>query len=390
MMNKVGFQTRCVHSGERLDPMGAIHTPLYNHSTFGFPNTESLLDVVEGRKPGSLYTRYGFNPTIVAVEEKLAALEDGETALVFGSGMAAEAALFLSLCKTGDHVICLGDLYGGTFELLSTNLPELGISTTFLDGNEAENLSEAIRGNTRVVFFETPSNPNLEVFDIRKISQICAKRRVLSVVDSTFASPVNQNPLALGADLVVHSATKYLGGHSDITGGAVVGKGDLLRKIALWRKNLGQVMAPDVAFLLARSLRTLGVRVRAQNESAMLIAEFLAKNPKVKTVNYPGLPAFSGHAIAKTQMRGFGGMISFLFAGDAHQTAALVDRLKIFSIAPSLGGVESLVTQPVTTTHHGLSETERVRRGILPGTVRLSIGLEDTGDLIADLEQAIG
>lgn len=388
-MNKPGFQTQCIHAGEHLDPMGAIHMPLYNHSTFGFANTQALLDVVEGRKPGSLYTRYGMNPTIAAVEEKLAALEEGESALAFASGMAAEAAVFLSLCKTGDHIVCLGDVYGGTFELLGSNLPELGITTTFLAGSQVQGLGAAIRENTRLVFFESPSNPNLEVFDIRQIAKVCADAGVLSVIDSTFASPVNQNPLTMGIDLVVHSATKYLGGHSDITGGVIVGSKSLLNRIGFWRKNLGQVMAPDVAFLLARSLRTLGVRVNAQNHSAMRIAEFLSGHSKVKAVNYPGLPAFPGHQIAKTQMRGFGGMISFLFDGNMAQTMAAVDCLKVFSIAPSLGGVESLVTQPVTTTHHGLEEAERIKRGILPGTIRLSIGLENAEDLIADLDQAL-
>ncbi len=389
MKREAGLSTRCIHAGDRRDAQGAIHTPLYNHSTFGFPNTQALLDVVDGKTQGSLYTRYGLNPTIMSVEEKLASIEGGEAALVFGSGMAAESAIFLAYCKAGDHLVCIGDVYGGTFELLTTNLPQLGITTTFLLGHEMHRLEEVIQDNTKLIFFETPTNPNMEVFDIEHIARIAKKRGVLTVVDSTFATPVNQRPLALGADLVMHSTTKYMGGHSDLTGGAVIGSVERVKPVVLWRKNLGQVMAPEVAFLLSRSLRTLVVRVRAQNESAGILAARLAEHPHVEHVNYPGLSSHPQHEIAKRQMRGFGGMLSFVFKGDAETTAHFVDRLRLFSIAPSLGGVESLVTQPITTTHHGLDPAERARRGITDGMVRLSVGLEDVEDLWADLKQAL-
>jgi len=385
-----GLSTRCIHAGDTLDPRGAIHTPLYSHSTFAFPNTQGVLDVVEGRATGSLYTRYGLNPTIQSVEEKLASIEGGESAWVFSSGMAAESATFLAFCKAGDHIICIGDVYGGTFEFLGQNLPCIGITTTFLLGSEIEELDAAIKDNTRIIFFETPTNPNIEVFDVDAISKIARQRGVLVVVDNTFATPVNQSPLALGADLVIHSATKYLGGHSDLTGGVVVGRPELLQPIWTWRKNLGQMMAPEVAYLLARSLRTLVVRVKAHNASAELLARRLSEHPRVDRVSYPGLQSHPQHDLAKRQMRGFGGMLSFVVRGDAKTTAAAVDRLKLFSIAPSLGGVESLVTQPVTTTHHGLTQEERHRRGISDGMVRLSVGLEDTEDLWDDLEQALG
>ncbi|MCK6512390.1 PLP-dependent aspartate aminotransferase family protein [Myxococcota bacterium] len=390
MKKEAGLSTRCIHAGDRRDAKGAIHTPLYNHSTFGFPSTQALLDVVQGRTQGSLYTRYGMNPTIVSVEEKLASIEGAEGSLVFGSGMAAESATFLAHCKTGDHIVCIGDVYGGTFELLSYNLPQLGITTTFLLGDELGRLEEVIHDKTRLVFFETPTNPNMEVFDIAWIAEIAKRRGILTVVDSTFATPVNQHPLALGADLVIHSTTKYMGGHSDLTGGAVIGATERLQPLVVWRKNLGQVMAPEVAFLLSRSLRTLAVRVRAQNQSAAILAERLAKHPRVDHVNYPGLSSHPQHEIAKRQMRGFGGMLSFVFKGDAQTTAVAVDRLRLFSIAPSLGGVESLVTQPITTTHHGLDPAERLRRGIVDGMVRLSVGLEDVEDLWSDLDQALG
>ena len=385
-----GISTLCVHGGDARDAHGALHAPLYNHSTFGFPSTQAVVDVVQGRVEGSLYTRYGLNPTIRATERKLALIEGGEAALVFSSGMAAEAAIFLALCKGGDHIVCIGDVYGGTFELLHSQLPGLGIQTTFLLGHEVGRLPQALTARTRMVYFETPTNPNMEVLDIAAIAASAKARGALAVVDSTFASPVNQLPLGLGADLVVHSATKYLGGHSDLTGGVAIGARTLIDAIWNWRKNLGQIMAPEVAYLLARSLRSLTVRVRQQNASAMAIAEFLHRHPKVCQVNYPGLPSAPGHTVARRQMKGFGGMISFVYDGDAAATAAFVDRLRLFAIAASLGGVESLVTQPVTTTHHGLTTEERTRRGIVDGLVRLSIGLEDEADLIADLRQALG
>jgi cystathionine gamma-synthase len=386
---KTGFSTLCVHGGEELDSQGGIHIPLYNHSTFGFPSTQALLDVVEGRKEGNLYTRYGLNPTIRAVERKLALLEGGELSFVFSSGMAAEAATFLAHCKAGDHIVCIGDVYGGTFELLGDNLPHLGIQTTFLLGTEVHRLREAMTERTRIVFFETPTNPNMEILNVAAIAQTVRAAGALTVVDNTFASPVNQNPLALGADIVIHSTTKYLGGHSDLTGGVVIGPKPLLEPIWPWRKNLGQMMAPEVAYLLARSLRTLTVRVRQQNATAHAVAQFLSTHPRVLKVNYPGLSAFPGNAVAARQMRGFGGMVSFIYDGDAAATASVVDRLRIFTIAASLGGAESLVTQPITTTHHGMTPEERARRGIVDGMVRLSCGLEDTEDLVSDLEQAL-
>jgi cystathionine gamma-synthase/methionine-gamma-lyase len=376
-----------VHAGETLDAQGGIHAPLYNHSTFGFSSTADLLDVVEGRKEGNLYTRYGLNPTIRSLERKLADLENGEMAYAFSSGMAAEAATFLAYLGSGDHVACIGDVYGGTYELLSSNLRGLGIETTFLLANEASRLPSALGNRTKMVFFETPTNPNLDLVDIRAASRMARSAGALTVVDNTFATPVNQTPLDLGADLVVHSATKYLGGHSDLTGGVVVGARELLEPIWTWRKNLGQMMAPEVAFLLSRSIRSLVVRVRAQNETAQQVAQFLAGHPRVLRVNYPGLGG--GSDLARSQMRGFGGMLSFVFDGDAAVTAAKVDRLRLFSIAASLGGVESLATQPVTTTHHGLLPGERERRGIVDGLVRLSCGLENAEDLVRDLEQAL-
>jgi cystathionine gamma-synthase/methionine-gamma-lyase len=385
-----GLSTRCVHAGDVRDAEGALHVPLYNHTTFGFASTADLLDVLEGRRVGNIYTRYGFNPTIRAVEAKLADLEGAEGALAFSSGMAAESAAILGHVQAGDHVVCIGDVYGGTQELLGWNLPRLGVRSAFLMADEADRLAEALEDRTRLVFFETPTNPALAVIDIAAAAEVAHAAGALVIVDNTFASPVNQNPLEHGADLVVHSATKYLGGHSDLTAGAVMGPQELLTPIWNWRKSLGQIIAPDVAFLLARSLRTLVVRVRAQNEGAERVARFLAGHPRVVEARHPALLEGKAAEIAARQMRGGGGMVTFVVDGDATAGAAVVDRLRLIANAVSLGSVESLATQPVASTHHDLTDEERSRRGIGPGMIRISVGLEDPEDLIADLDQALG
>jgi cystathionine beta-lyase/cystathionine gamma-synthase len=379
--------TRCVHAGEMDDPQGSPHSPLYSSTTFKFPSTQALLDVVEGRTAGPLYTRYGLNPTILALEEKLAALENAEAAWAFCSGMAAEAALFLSHGRKG--VICIGDAYGGTLELLKDQLPLLGIPGHFLLGHELDRLPQLLQQGVGLVFFETPTNPVLEIFDIAAIAELAHRHGALVAVDNTFASPVNQQPLALGADFAVHSCTKYLGGHSDLTAGAIMASKALLAPIWGWRKNLGQMLAPETAALLARSIRTLPIRVQQQNANAQAVAEALSQHPRVSRVLYPGLDSFPGKALAARQMSGFGGMLSFELAEGGVAASTVADRLRLFALAPSLGGVESLITQPCTTTHHGLSAEERARRGISDGMLRLSIGLEDPKDLIADLHQAL-
>lgn len=385
--NTPALSTRCVHAGELADAHGSPHTPLYSSTTFKFANTADLLDVVDGRKPGSLYTRYGLNPTIFALEAKLAALEGAEAAWAFCSGMAAESALFLTHGRKG--IVCIGDAYGGTLELLSSQLPELDIPTHFLLGSELQGLAALLEAGAGLVFFETPTNPTLEILDIRKISAIAHDYGALVAVDNTFASPVNQNPLALGADLVIHSATKYLGGHSDLTAGVLMGSQALLSPVWNWRKNLGTTIAPEIAALLMRSIRTLTVRVERQNATAQRVAEAMARHPRVARVYYPGLADFPGHTLAKAQMKGYGGMLTVQLKGGYEDAVKATDKLKLFAIAASLGGVESLATMPVTTTHHGLDPAERTRRGIGDSMIRLSIGLEDPADLIADLEQAL-
>lgn len=385
---KQGLSTRSIHGHSIKDAHGSPHLPVYDTTTFAFKSTADLLDVVDGRKPGSLYTRYGLNPSIFAIEETLAGLEGAEMAWSFCSGMAAETALFMTHGREG--IVCIGDAYGGTLELLASQLPLLGIKTYLILGSELDQLDALLAAGAKMVFFETPTNPTLEMLDIRAISAKAHAYGALVVVDNTFASPVNQLPLELGADFVVHSATKYLGGHSDLTAGALMGSKELLMPVWDWRKNLGSMISPATASLLARSLRTLVVRVRQQNESAQRVAEAMVCHPKVARVFYPGLADFPGHALAKEQMYGFGGMLSIEVAGGGEDATRVADRLKLFALAPSLGGAESLVTQPCTTTHHGLTPEERARRGISDAMLRLSVGLEDVEDLIADLEQALG
>lgn len=382
-----GLATRSIHGHSLKDAHGSPHIPIYDTTTFTFETTADILDVVEGRKAGSLYTRYGLNPSIFALEETLAGLEDAEAAWVFSSGMAAETALFLTHGRSG--IVCVGDAYGGTMELIADQLPQLGIPTHLILGSELDQLESLLADGARMVFLETPTNPTLEVFDIADIAHRAHAYGAIVAVDNTFASPVNQQPLALGADVVVHSATKYLGGHSDVTAGVLMGSKELLAPVWAWRKNLGSMPAPTTASLLARSLRTLTVRLKQQNASAQRIAEAMDSHPSVERVFYPGLPDFPGHALAQKQMHGFGGMLSLEVKGGRDAATRTADRLQLFGLAASLGGAESLVTQPCTTTHYGLPPEERTRRGISDALLRLSVGLEDTEDLIADLEQAL-
>lgn len=382
-----GQSTRAIHASTTRDGLGAPHLPIYNTTTFTFQNTAALLDVVEGRTKGSLYSRLGLNPNVVALEETMASIEGVEKALAFSSGMAAITALFAAYGRSG--IVCIGDAYGGTLELLTDQLPLLGISAHFLLGSEIERLEGLLESGTRLVFFETPTNPRLEIFDVAKLSALAHSFGALVAIDNTFASPVNQLPHALGADIVLYSATKSLGGHSDVTGGLLLGDAELIDPIWPWRKNFGTSIAPEPAALLSRSLRTLAVRVNAQTVSAQAIADELESDRRVTRVFYPGLKSFPGHELASAQMSGFGGMLTIEVAGDAHAAAQVVDRLSIFSLAPSLGGVESLVSQPTATSHHGLSAEELGRRGITDSMIRLSVGLEDTVDLIADLTHAL-
>ncbi|MGQ7300299.1 trans-sulfuration enzyme family protein [Marinobacter nauticus] len=385
--NNQGPATRIIHNRRHKDAFGSPYSPVYNTTTYRFENTADLLDVIEGRSDGNLYTRWGTNPSIQELEQGLAGLENAEAALGFASGMAAISATLLAHGRNG--IVCVGDLYGGTQELLKNHCQALGIPVTFLFREEQDQLAETLNEPGKLVYFETPANPNMAILDIRTIAETAHQHGALVAVDNTFASPINQKPLELGADLVLHSATKYLGGHSDLTAGALMTSASLAKPVVAWRKNLGQLIAPETAALLSRSLRTLPLRVRQHNENAMAVAQAMEQHPKVTKVHYPGLPSFEGHDLAKQQMTGFGGMLSIEVDGGQQAAEKVADSLKVFLLATSLGGVESLVSQPSATSHHGLSREERLKRGIGDGMLRLSVGLEDAEDLIADLNQAL-
>ncbi len=384
-----GPSTRSVHAGGTRDAdRGLLVTPICLSSTFFFRSTQELAEHLEGRRSGHFYSRYS-NPTVEAVEAKIAALEGAERGLCFGSGMAAIATLFLSQLKQGDHVVATRDLYGGTYEFLASALPRWGIDVTLTPTNDTRALDAAIGPKTRLVYTETPTNPTLAVVDLEAVAQIARRHGVACAVDSTFASPVNQRPLGFGFDFVLHSATKYLGGHCDLVGGVVVGSRERIHEIGQLRKALGGILDPHPAFLLERGLKTLALRMDRHNQNGLEIASHLADHPKVKRVHYPGLREHPGHGIAVRQMSGFGGVVAFELRATREEAARFVESLELAFLAPSLGGVETLVSQPSATSHFHLKPEERAALGISDSLVRLSLGIEDAADLIRDLDRAL-
>jgi len=389
MKTKYRFPTLTIHAGEEEGfPFGAATTPIYQTSTFAFKNTAEVIEYQKGDSSKYLYTRYG-NPTLKTVEDKMAALEGGEAGLLVSSGMAAVSTIALTLVSSGEEIISTEPVYGGTFHLFKEVFPKLGIVVNFVDPEKIEQVELLLKANTKLFFCETPTNPNLKIVDIRRIVEIAKERRIPVVVDNTFATPYNQNPLSLGADLVVHSGTKYLGGHSDLVAGVIVGLKSVIDKAIEVMKVLGGCIDPFCAFLLLRGLKTLGVRVERQNHNASKVAEFLSGQDKVNRVFYPGLPTSSQHNLAKSQMRGFGGMVCFEVEGGLESATKVIDNLKLFINATSLGGVESLASLPVLTSHFGFDQKELQRADVTPGMVRLSCGIEDELDLIEDLRQAL-
>ena len=381
--------TRLIHAGgATTGDATPLTTPIYETATFVFDSAKELLAYNEGRSSKYLYSRYG-NPTIVSVEQKLAALERAERSLLFSSGMAAIATTLMTHVKAGDEVVCGAAIYGGTLHLLEDLLSKFGVESTFVSLTQLAEPEGVIGDRTRLVWFESPINPTLRCLDVGRIAAACRARRVLSVIDNTFASPINQQPLALGVDLAMQSATKYLNGHSDVTGGVVSGRRELVDPIEKTRRQIGTVMDPYPAYALGRGLKTLPLRIARHNASARAIAEFLANDRRVSVVLYPGLPSHPDHAIARKQMTGFGGMVCFDLAGDYSRAEGLYDRLKIIKRAASLGGVESLISMPVLTSHWGHTVAQLEEAGITKGMLRLSVGLEDVEDLIADLDQAL-
>lgn len=376
------FATRAIHAGQAPDPTtGAIMTPIYQTSTY--------VQRAPGDHQGYEYSRTG-NPTRTALEANLASLESGKHGLCFASGLAATDAV-LKLLRSGDHVVAGDDLYGGTYRIFDKVYRPFGLDFSFVDASDAARVRDAIRPETRLVWLETPTNPLLKISDIAAVVDVCQKAGVLLVVDNTFATPYLQRPLELGADIVVHSMTKYLGGHSDVVGGAIVVRSDELHaRLAFIQNAAGGVIGPMDSFLVLRGTKTLAVRMDRHQENAARIVDFLTGHPKVGRVYYPGHPEHPGHDIAKRQMSGFGGMVSFLLANDSEKTAReFVSHTQVFSLAESLGGVESLIEHPVSMTHGSIPPAERAKAGLGDGLIRLSVGIEDADDLIDDLKSAL-
>ena len=383
-----GFSTKAVHAGDkRGSSTGAVVEPIYETSVFAFSSTKQLVDVMGEKAEGYVYTRYG-NPTTRSVENKMAELEQSEDAAVFSSGMAAIATTFFTLASSGDHVVSTRDLYGGTLEFFNKVLPKFGVEATLVEATDPDEIRSATRGNTKVIYAETPSNPTLKVADLSAVAKIGKEKGATVVVDSTFASPYNTKPTELGVDVVVHSATKYLCGHNDVTAGVVCGSERFVKELKKTRKSLGGTLDPLAAWLLLRGLKTLGLRMERHNSNGIKVATYLERHPKVKTVHYPGLESHPQHAIAKQQMTGFGGVVSFEIDRDFETTVKFVENLKLCSLASSLGGTETLVTQPVTASHYFVSVEDRKKAGITDQLIRLALGIEDPEDIIADLEQA--
>jgi len=361
--------------------------PVHLTATYKFDNSDDLIDVVQNRS-GYIYSRWD-NPSVVEVENALAAMEGYDKALGFGSGMAAITTAMMANIKSGSRVLASREIYGGTFELLNDVLRKLNVEPVFINCWKTDQFIDEIKKGGSVLYLETPTNPLLRIADIKPLAEAAHKKGAVVMLDGTFASPINQRPVDLGVDIVIHSATKYLGGHHDITAGFVCCHNDYFNQIWTYRKILGGIMDPMSAFLALRGIKTLELRVQRQNESAMKIAVYLGDHAKIKSVNYPGLTSHPDHEIAKRQMSGFGGMLSFEVNGDFNQTKQFMDGLKLIKLATSLGGVSSLANQPITNTHVALSPENRAKAGISESLVRLSVGIENVDLLIEDLGQAL-
>jgi cystathionine beta-lyase/cystathionine gamma-synthase len=385
-----GPSTELIHAGEADDtPPTPLTTPIYETTTFVFDNAQEVVAYNEGRSNKHLYSRYT-NPTVVAAEKKLAALDRAEAALVFSSGQGATSTILLAHLNAGDEIVCGAAIYGGTLHLLEDVLARFGVIPRFVSLEQLANPASVIGERTRLVWFESPINPTLRCVDIATVAQACRARGVLSVIDNTFACPINQQPLALGIDLAMQSVTKYLNGHSDVTGGMVSGSKALLAPIEKARRQVGTVMDPHPAYALGRGLKTLPLRIAQHNANARAVADFLAADRRVSQVYYPGLPSHPDHEIARKQMTGFGGMVTFDLDGRFDRAERVYDRLRIVKRAASLGGIESLISMPVITSQWGHSDEQLNAAGVTRGMLRLSVGLEDVADLIADLDQALG
>ncbi len=375
---KKGLNTICTHVGELKDERykGAI-SPLYMSTSYAFEDV-----------PVKQYPRYFNTPNQVGLAEKIAALEHAGAALVFGSGMAAISTALLAFLRAGDHIVLQNMLYGGTYNLVTEQFEKFGISYSFTEGLKPSDFEKKIRDNTRVIYIETPSNPLLTITDLKAVSRIAKEKNLVSMIDNTFASPVNQNPIDFGIDIVIHSATKYMGGHSDICAGAVASTRENMDRILEVAKNLGGSLSDYTVWLLERSIKTMGIRVKAQNENAKRMAEYLSRHPDIGQVYYPGLPSHPDHRLAASQMHGFGGMLSFELR-ETLDASIFQKALRLIKSSMSLAGIESTVLSPTQTSHALLSPEERKKQGITDGLIRFSLGIEEPEDLIADIEQAL-
>ena len=383
-----GFTTRQLHADGRTKPMNAHAMPIFLTSTFAFDSPETGADLFLGRRAGHVYSRIG-NPTVETVEQVIADLENGEAAVAFGSGMAAIQAGLLSVVKAGDHVICGEALYSPSLHLITKRLADWGITSTVVDTSDVRAVEDTIRDDTKMIFYETPANPTGTITDIRALAELAQPKGILTLVDNTFASPYFQRPLDLGADLSLHSATKYLNGHGDVIGGIVVTRAELATQIRTYRRDTGGILSPFDAYLLLRGIRTLSLRMQRHHDNAMKLFEFLAGLPTVSKIYYPGDPQFPGHHVAARQMTGFGGCFSFELAGGFEAAKRLLKRLRLCTLAVSLGIVDTLIEHPASMTHVATPKEVMERQGITSGLVRISVGCEDIEDVIADLEEAL-
>ncbi|MEP2671483.1 MAG: cystathionine gamma-synthase family protein [Cyclobacteriaceae bacterium] len=389
-INKSKKGTASVWAGELQDFYeGATTPPIVNSVTYGYHDLEEWYNVALGNKEGHIYSR-NTNPTVEVFEEKVRVLEHAAAATAFSTGMAAISNTLFSLLTPGDRVVSIKDTYGGTSRLFLDFLPSIKVDVTLCETGDHEEMEDEISKGCKLVYLETPTNPTLKVLDLKRLIKAAKAVEAIVVVDNTFATPINQNPILLGADIVVHSATKFLGGHSDVMGGVACGKKELIKRIFQYREITGASLHPMSAYMLARGMKTLELRIQRQNESALKIAYFLSKHPKVEEVFYPGLPTHKGHDFAKMQMSGFGGMMSFSLKGGYEDVKKFLPRLKWVHLAASLGSVSSLAGPPRTTSHVELTEAQRAELGIPEGLIRYSVGIENVEDLIEDIDQALG
>ncbi|HVF56171.1 MAG TPA: aminotransferase class I/II-fold pyridoxal phosphate-dependent enzyme [Pyrinomonadaceae bacterium] len=383
-----GIQTKAVHAGRDRNTTHAVTPPIWQTTTFRADSSAHFAEIATAVKPSEFYTRYG-NPTHSEVEATLVSMESGEAALLTGSGMGAIFASVMCGLRAGDHVVAQRDLYAGTATLFTELLPRWGIECSFVEQTSADRFAEAVRPNTKLIYAETPTNPLMRITPLRAVAELGRRRRITTVVDNTFATPVNQRPLELGIDVVVHSATKYLGGHSDITAGCVVSTRAFIERA--WKFSLvsGAALSPFDAWLMLRGLRTLGIRVERHNSNALALARFLESHPKVERVHYPGLESHPQHALAREQMSGYTGILSVELGGDYERAERFISSLKLGTYAASLGGFETLVVQPAAMWSLQLSPEQRREMGVSDTLIRVSVGLEDERDLIKDFAQAL-